>query len=192
VATGPTKPVCAIRPRTALGNRPVTASRFLPGTETARPFPRGRTWDTSRAPPPEGRLTTIHDPLPNRTGGPAIDRMPTNTRPFSLHKIFFRNHGIRSEPLPMISLEANRRGAFWGAAFRRFSTLWTDCLRVPSQRFLSFWNRPFPIPCQTHPGERGSGRVLFHSIDSAGASSSRARRTGTERRGRFLLPQKII
>jgi hypothetical protein len=42
----------------------------------------------------------------------------------------------------MMSLEANRRGAFWGAAFRKFSTLCIDYLRVPAERFLNFGTAP--------------------------------------------------
>jgi hypothetical protein len=59
----------------------------------------------------------------------------------------------------MMFLEAKHGGAFWGAAFRKFPTLYTDYLRVLARRFLNFWNRPLPIPCQTHPGEGGSSRV---------------------------------
>jgi hypothetical protein len=44
-------------------------------------------------------------------------------------------------------------GPSWGTAFRKFSTLYTDYLRVPSQRFLNFWNRLLPIPCQLTWGE---------------------------------------
>jgi hypothetical protein len=87
----------------------------------------------------------------------------------------------------MMSLEAKNGGAFWGAAFRKFSTLRTDYLRVPAKRFLNFWNHPVPINWHTFPGEQGSSRV-FEPLDSAGALSSRERKTGTERQRGFVLP----
>jgi hypothetical protein len=55
--------------------------------------------------------------------------------------------------LSMMSLEAKNGGAFMGAAFRKFSTLGTEDLRVLARRFLHFWNHPLPIPCQLPRGK---------------------------------------
>jgi hypothetical protein len=96
-------------------------------------------------------------------------------------KIFPIDHTIRPRPLPMMSLEANRRGAFWGAAFRKFSTLGTDYLRVPAERFLHFWNRPLPIPCQRSPGSRGSRRAPSRPFDVGLDRPGNKNRDGTAR-----------
>jgi hypothetical protein len=81
----------------------------------------------------------------------------------------------------MMFLEAKNGGAFWGAAFRKFSTLRTDYLRVPAERFLNSWNRFLPIPCQLTWGEGAPAESFSTPIDSAGALSPQARRTGTQR-----------
>jgi hypothetical protein len=91
------------------------------------------------------------------------------------------NHRTRPRHVPMMSLEAKNGGAFWGAAFRKFSTLGTDYLRVPARRFLHFLNRPFSIPSQL-PRGKGAPAESFHA---AGAPSSRERRTESERRREF-------
>jgi hypothetical protein len=56
----------------------------------------------------------------------------------------------------------------------------------PLAEVFAFLEPPLPIPCQPHPGERGSSRVV-ERIDSAGAPSSRERRTGPERWERLPL-----
>jgi hypothetical protein len=145
----------------------------------------------SRGSPPECRRRPIHDVFPNRSGRPATGTMPTSTRRFSHQKNFSTRRVNPPTATPDDVIEANRRGGPWGAAFRKFSTLWTDRLRVPSQRFLNFWNRPLPIPCQPHPGKRGSSRV-FDSVDSTGASSSREEEPGLNGRKEFSFLIKII
>jgi hypothetical protein len=45
--------------------------------------------------------------------------MPTSIRYFPFKKILHLDHKIRHRPFPMMSLEANRRGAFLGAVFSK-------------------------------------------------------------------------
>jgi hypothetical protein len=54
-----------------------------------------------------------------------------------------------------MSLEADRRGAFWGAAFRKFSARGTDYLRVPARRFFAFLEPPPPDSLAYFPGRTG-------------------------------------
>jgi hypothetical protein len=112
---------------------------------------------------PECRLRFRTDrPATVPADHPPRQCQPAPVRFYSQNKSL-RDHEIWSEPLPMICLEAKNHGAFWGAAFRKSSTLRTESLRVPAERFLHFWNRPLPLPCQTHPGEGGSSRVIHPS-----------------------------
>jgi hypothetical protein len=142
----------------SLSNRPVITS-LPPDTDTARSLPLGRTRTRLASHHPRAdrdQFTTNPRTIPAEP--PPRQCRPTPVHSHSQKKISTRpRNPARIRPDDVI--EANRRGGPWGPAFRRFSTLGTDSLRVPAERFLHFCNRSLPIPCQTHPGEGGSSRV---------------------------------
>jgi hypothetical protein len=136
-----------------------------------------------------GRKPMRHE-FSNYSRGQSSEITPTNTRPFFARKKFQLDHRIGSEPLPMMSFEANRRGAFLGAVFSKiFHPRYRVSPRPRAEVFASLEPSP-PDSFPTYLGGRGSSRIVFLSIDSAGALSPRARRTGTERQGGFRLPHE--
>jgi hypothetical protein len=79
-------------------------------------------------------------------------------------------------------------GPFGGRLFENFDPTYRLSPR-PRAEVFEFLEPSSPDSLPTYPGERGSSRVVLHAIDSAGAPSSRARRTETERQRGFILPQ---
>jgi hypothetical protein len=152
--------------------------------------PSGRNQGHSRGSPTESQPRPIHVQFPYRCGAQAIDTTPTNTLRFSLSKKILLDHKILPEPLPMMSLEAKNGGAFLGAVFSKIFDPRYRLSPRPRGEGFEFLEPLSPDSLPTYPGERGSSRVVFHAIDAAGAPTSRARRTGMERRREFPLPHK--
>jgi hypothetical protein len=113
--------------------------------------------------------------------------MPTNTRRLSLQTEF----STRPQNPPTATPDDVFGGQkWWGLLGGGFSKIFDPRYRLsprPLAEVFEFLGPPCPDSLPNSPG--GTRLQPSHApLDSAGASSSRARRTGTEQRKRFLFP----
>jgi hypothetical protein len=163
---------------------------FPPGTETARSFPRARTWDTSGGSPAESRLRPIAHEFTNRSGGQTTETMPTSTRPFSVPKKISSRPPNPPTAVPDDVFGGQPpRGLLGGGFSKIFDPRYRLSPRPRGEVFEFFGTAPSRFLGILTRGKGAPAESLL-PIDSAGAPSSRERRTGTERQEEFPLPHK--
>jgi hypothetical protein len=126
-------------------NRPGITSRLRPGSGTGRSgIPSGHNlghvWWISISVLTEAIARRVLEPFRRTT----TETMPTSTRRLSLQKKFHLDHRIRPRPLPMMSLEANRRGAFLGAVFSKIFDPMYRLSPRPRAEVFEFLEPPSP------------------------------------------------